>query len=439
MTLEDCLRRNANLWPLRTAVTAAGQSCTYSQLLRRVELRAASIAEPGRIVPLRAAPTIGFLVDYLAIHAAGATAAPLDKNLPQPLMDQMERQVEGKTAPEGTADVLFTTGTTGKPKGVMISHRAIMANAQNLALAQQYSAGLTFIIAGPLNHIGSLSKIYPTLLVGASLHIVDGLRDVNALFAAIDDAPAKVATFLVPASVAMLLRFAKKQLAAAAHKIDFIETGAAPIPLANMTALCQTLPHSRLYNTYASTETGIIATFNFNSGECLQGCLGEPMRNSAIEISPEGKVVCSGSTIMTGYLDDDHATSQVLADGKIHTSDLGFIDPRGRLRLSGRADDVINVAGLKVSPAEVEEAALTMEQITDCVCVAVEHPLSGMSLKLLYVADSDLDKRAIALHLKARLESYKVPMLYQRVERVHRTFNGKIDRKKYTPQKPGGR
>jgi acyl-coenzyme A synthetase/AMP-(fatty) acid ligase len=104
------------------------------------------------------------------------------------------------------------------------------------------------------------------------------------------------------------------------------------------------------------------------------------------------------------------------------------------LHLFGREDDVINVGGFKVAPTEVEDAALSFPDVKDCICISVDHPITGKALKLLVVTTDNkpLDKRALALYLKTKLETYKIPLLYSQVEKVERTFNGKINRKYYT-------
>ena len=274
-------------------------------------------------------------------------------------------------------------------------------------------------------------RLYPTIWAGGTIHIIDGMKNLGTFFEAIEAAPEKVATFLVPASIRMLMAFAKVKLAACAHKIDFIETGAAPMAQSDMEQLCRLLPTSRLYNTYASTETGIISTFDFNAGECIAGCLGKPMRHSSLLITPEGLVACKGETLMSGYWNDPEETRRILRDGTIYTSDFGCLDEKGRLRLKGRNDDIINVGGYKVSPVEVEDAALSFPAVKDCVCTTAVHPVIGLVLKLLVVPVAGFSVKALAEHLRTRLEPHKLPTLYESVERIRRTFNGKIDRKSY--------
>lgn len=445
MTLEDYLKRNAKEHPDKTAVVSADGSLSYLSLWQMVEQRADGLRREnaGRIVVFRSSQSVDFLISYFAVHLAGKVAVPLERDVPQSVMDNICRNLDrvGESSeeeiPRDVADILFTTGTTGKAKGVMVSRRAIIADAENLIEAQGYTGDLTFVISGPLNHIGSLSKLYPMIYLGGTVHITEGMKDMNAFFSAIETADGKVASFLVPASISMLMRFGEDRLRRCAGKIDFIETGAAPMPLADMQRLCSLLPQSRLYNTYASTETGIISTFDYNAGECIAGCLGVPMRHSRVVVSADGHVACSGETLMTGYVGDRELTASVLHDSCVHTSDLGYLDEKGRLHLSGRDGDVVNIGGYKVAPTEVEDAAMMSPLVKDCVCLPARHPVLGTVLRLLVVlADGcQLDKRQIALCIRQRLEAYKVPVYYEEIEKVNRTYNGKIDRKSYTLSK----
>lgn len=481
MTLEDYLRQDAELYPGKTAVVCGEEHVTYRELWQRVKARATQLAETdsvisqgsikGALVPFRAVCEIDTLVLYFAIHLAGCVAMPLEKDLPEEQFQAFCKLARKQTSmgtdssaslPEGTADVLFTTGTTGKQKGVIISHATILADAENLIAAQGYHHDLTFIVCGPLNHIGSLSKVYPMILVGGTIQLLDGIKDIDAWFQVMEQPKAQAlaeasclskapkpafASFLVPASIRMLMAFSSERLSQNADRIEFIETGAAPMAKADMERFCQLLPHSRLYNTYASTETGIIATYDYNHGECLAGCLGKPMKHSSIQIGEEdeaggfqeasegdvGRVACKGKTLMSGYLGDAELTASVLRDHTVYTADLGRIDEQGRLRLEGRAGDVINVGGYKVIPTEVEDAALSLPMVKDCICIPAQHRVLGTVLKLLVVLKDGfvLDKKAIAKGLQQHLENYKIPMLYEQVDAIKRTFNGKIDRKAY--------
>ena len=477
--LEDYLALHAQETPRKIAVvcnqqepTVAGRrekQYSYEELYQRVCQRAEELtpSKPPRgeafcspprgswrgVIPFRSSQSIDFLVEYMAIHMAGAAAAPLEHDISEERFDEIARLLAATPVPEGTADVLFTTGTTGRSKGVIMSHRTILADAENLIDGQGFTPDIVFIISGPLNHIGSLSKIWPVIMQGATLYITNGMKNVEEFFTALDYTPHKkplpsggagvgFATFLVPASIRILLQFSHDRLASYASKIDFLETGAAPMMQSDMEELCRVLPHTRLYNTYASTETGIITTYDYNNGKCQAGCLGRPMKHARLFITPEGFIACQGPTLMTGYINapkgEEVQSVQISppsgeSEGAFITADRGFIDDEGMLHLLGRDDDTINVGGFKVAPTEVEDTAMSLPDVADCVCIAADHPIAGRALKLLVVMTEGavFDKRTIARYLKSRLESYKVPLLYEQVERVNRTYNGKLDRKSY--------
>ena len=452
MTLEDYLHQNAQRYPSKVAVISGSNRLTYAQLWQEVRQFSMSLYHDDSIHCFRSSQDTTFLITYLATHLSGRVAAPLEQAMPEPLFREVKARLQTSDIPDGIADILYTTGTTGQSKGVMVSHRALIADAENLIAGQGFSHDLVFIISGPLNHIGSLSKIWPCIIQGATILIIEGMKDLNAFFRALDTPPSslhyprtpvpphprtpenpKFATFLVPATIRMLLQFAPDRLASYAHKLDFIESGAAPLPQTDMHRLCHLLPSTRLYNTYASTETGIIATYNYNDGRCMVNCLGRPMPHSRVHITPAGLIACQGDTLMSGYAGDPELTATVLRDDTVFTSDVGTIDAEGMLHLSGRATDVINVGGFKVSPVEVESAAMSSPQVRDCVCISAPHPVTGRALKLLVETPSGqiLDKRTLARYLAERLEPYKVPMLYDQVDTIVRTYNGKLDRKYY--------
>ena len=445
MNLEDYLHQNARCYPDKVAVVSGDTTLTYAQLWQEVARRAQDF-HPHEVVCFRSSQDIDFLVTYMAVHLAGGVAAPLEHGMPDTLFERISSAVAHSFILYSSlpiADILYTTGTTGQSKGVMVSHRALIADAENLIAGQGFSHDLVFIINGPLNHIGSLSKIWPCIILGATILIIEGMKDLNAFFRALDTPPSsfllppssklKFATFFVPATIRMILQFAPDRLASYAHKLDFIESGAAPLPQTDMKRLCELLPHTRLYNTYASTETGIIATYNYNDGRCMANCLGRPMPHSKILITLDGLIACQGDTLMSGYVGDPELTATVLRDDTVFTSDVGILDEEGMLHLSGRASDVINVGGFKVSPIEVEEAAMASPMVSDCICISASHPVTGRALKLLVVTPSGqkLDKRTLARYLADRLEPYKVPMLYEQVDTIARTYNGKLDRKFY--------
>lgn len=442
-SIEQCVYSHARTNPDRVAVVCNGRTITYGRLWQMVgqqmeELRAGGIGK-GSLYSYRTTQDETFLCSYMAAHALGAVAVPLGSDMPPAEFMRMQASLNGtvlntRTSPaESIADVLFTTGTTGKQKGVMLSYRAIMADTDNLITAQGFSSDTNFVVCGPLNHIGSLSKTWPVLALGGTLILLEGMKDINSFFSALSYADAHMATFMVPASIRMMLRLGKQELEALARRIDFIETGGAAISQSDMKLLCDALPDVRLYNTYASTEAGIVCTYDYNHNPCVAGCCGRSLKHSGVSVDGNGSVVCSGSTLMSGYLNDEAATAEVLRNGTLITSDLGSIGDNGMLYLRGRNGDVVNIGGYKVSPLEVEEAALSHPLVADCVCYKAQSPIFGPSIKLEYVIEPghELSKKELARHLASKLEAYKVPRLFEQTTAIRRLFNGKLDRKYY--------
>ena len=437
MSLESKIRQYSISTPNKIAVVCGEESMTYSQLWKAILQMAASLKQEGleahKAYVYRANQNIDFIVRYCAVHYLKAVAVPIGHDASDELFNAIKDEVDSFCFPSDIADTLYTTGTTGKSKGVMLSELCLTSCSENFMDRFPFSDELLFIISGPLNHIASLFKINPTLCSGGTVCILDGLKDMNAFFKTFELPFKEFAAFLVPASIRIIMQYSYSKLCSLSSKIAFIETGAAPITQSEMEKLSKALPDSRLFNGYGATEFGCAAAYDFNDGKYMEGCIGQPFKNANVEIGPDSTLIISGAGVMSGYVNDEKSTQEVLADGKIHTSDLGYIDEEGMIHLSGRTGDVINVGGYKVNPLEVESIATEYPGIKDCICVAARHPVIGHVLKLNLVVEDGrpFDKHALAIYIKSKLEAYKVPTMYEVVESVKYTYNGKKDRKAY--------
>ena len=431
----DLVEQTVRKYPDDLAVTCHGEALTYAQLWDKAgeemqRMREVGTVGEGELYRLPCTQDADYVVRFVALHRLGVRC-----------------------------DILFTTGSTGKPKGVLMCDEGLIANGENLILSQGFHHGLRFVICGPLDHFGSWSKMLPVLMTGGTLVVMEGMKQMEAVLDALGE-KAPSATFMVPSALKMLMMTSRERLSALTDRIEFIEAGGAPLTTSDMETLRQLLPHTRLYNTYASTETGIVSTYAYHnfgeegSQELVPGCVGRMMKHAEVTLTPEGRIVVSGPMVMESYLVTDEegrlslplqdevslpvrdnallVTSQaghpMAATRTFETSDLGQIDPQGRLILTGRVSDIINVGGLKLSPLEVEEAAQRHPDIADCLCVPVAHRMMGQVPKLLVVLTpgATLDKKKLALYLKSQLdETWKVPMQYEAVDEIPKTANGK--------------
>ena len=433
--IEDILQSQSVQYRNNIAIQFGNDNISYSDLWVKVNKAANVLSQLGNIhrVPqiVNMANGIDSLIEYFAVHIAGGVCVPIDHTIPVKKIKEYDNLSLGVPFPEDAADILFTSGTTSERKGVIISHTALISNMENLLYAHPYCEEMSFIICGSLSHLGCLSKIFPTLYTGGKLIILQDIKNIGELLMTIDKEQSSLATFLVPTNIRLILALGRKLILKNADKIRFIETGAAACTQHDIRELCSLLPNTKLFNTYASTETGIISTHNFNSEKCIPGCTGKALPHSSFEISKRGNISCKGQTLMIGYLNNNKSGKEALK--VFETSDNGYIDEEGMLMITGRNDDVINIGGYKIHPTEVENYVMLFHGIHDCICISIPNTLLGNSLKLLYVSSdgSDINVKDLVVFLTTELEPYKIPTAFEKVSNIKRTENGKPNRKFY--------
>ncbi|MCR5175252.1 MAG: acyl--CoA ligase [Anaerovibrio sp.] len=341
---------------------------------------------------------------------------------------------------EDISEILFSTGTTGKEKGIVITHGADIALAENVIHGVEMEHDNVEIIPSPMNHSHGLRRYYANMVNGGTVILIDDIIDTDKFFSYMDKYNVN-SMDIVPAALSIFLRMSGKRLGDYQDCLRYIQLGAAPLSERDQEELCELLPHTRLYNFYGSTESGCIAIYDFNRPGAKKKCIGKPSYNAHIrmidekgEEVPQGSVgllSCSGAMNMQGYWQDDDETAKVLHAGAVYNSDEAYIDDDGDIILLGRKGDIINVGGKKVAPDEIEEAAGAMPMIKDCACIPVTDPFAGQVPKLFVVpqADGNLAEVDIKAYLQGVLEPYKVPRYIEFIDKIPRTFNGKIKRK----------
>lgn len=480
------LYQRAEEHPEKIALIADGVSTSYGRLAALASGYASFLKEKGLVkgdvVVIKSSQTLDYVAAYLAIQIAGGIAAPLEKNIPAANAAAIARQLcakmiisneptalpredavfldstrilaDAESAPpathllpeeEDSAVIMFTTGTTGISKGVEVSHRALVANAEKFISGCSYQKDTVIIVPSPMNHAAGVWKLAESILNGSTVYLLSGMADLKGFYNALDSIDGRIGTVLPPAAIRTLFGLTGDRIGAYDGKIDFIEIGSAPLPEPDKQRLSRLLPNARLYICYGASESGFLSLYNYNDHPGKVGCVGKTLPGSqvivvnddreVIQSSREhmGRLACKGNSTMKGYFNEPELTRQVLVDGVVYTNDIGYIDEEGFVFIVGRADDVINVSGLKIAPTEVEEAALSIDGIEDCICVPMPHPISGQASKLLVVMreGAEFSPKAISAALQDKLEGYKIPLKFEQVDSVARTYNGKLDRKAY--------
>lgn len=477
-TLPQHILLHACRTPDKTAVVADNGRLTYARLADMMHAVCAALRQRGVTAGSTVVSVASHCTEYAAvcygIHLAGAIHVPVENRIPANRLAEIAKAVDAKliispadpqcgvphtaanalldscrgdviAPPEPTdacAEILYTTGTTGKSKGVMISSASLAHYVATANPTFGMDADTVFLICTPLNHAGGLRRLHMTMAAGGTAVLLDGVYNLKKFFSVIDTCGVN-ATYLPPASVRLLLSLAAGEFKKLDGRLNFIYTASAPFPSADMETVAAMMTRTRLFQGYGSSETGCVSNYHYNAPGADLTCLGSPHKGVQVQLVAEdgtgistpnssGYICVKSPMNMLGYLNEPELTASILHDGWIRSSDLGYFDDQGRLFFAGRGDDVINVGGFKVAPTEVESAALRCPGVKDCICVGVQARM-GTALKLLVVMDAEhpFDPKAVAAAIRPHLEPYKVPSVIEQIDEVPRTYNGKINRKAF--------
>jgi long-chain acyl-CoA synthetase len=226
---------------------------------------------------------------------------------------------------------------------------------------------------------------------------------------------------LVPAQVAQILRSAEKLLVKCGGRLKILSVGSAVIPEAHKERLRELLPDVRLFNDFGSTEAIGSAYFEWSAYPPKANCVGTEAKHSRIVfLSEDGKVkhtscgdpgivATEGDTLMSGYYDDQALTDEVLKDGRVISSDIGYRGEDDMLYVIGRKTDIIVSGANKISPFEVEDVAQEVPGVAECAMVARPDDIMGQLPVMFIVAEEGFSMEALLETMRNRLENFKVP------------------------------
>lgn len=350
------------------------------------------------------------------------------------------------------AAVVYTSGTTGPPKGVMLSHgnlAAIAATGQRLvALSDQDRVG----VVTPLFHLYGLREIDAALGVGATLVLPRALtypaRVLEQLRAG------RVTGFsAVPSGLALFLERYGSQMAACAGHLRYVTFGTAAASRELLAGLRAVLPETRLIFTYGLTENSRVCWREIGRPDLEPGpgAVGRPYPGVEVRLEDPvngvGRVLVRSAMVMQGYWGRPQATRAALcSDGFVRSPDCGRFDGDGALHLLGRIDDVINCGGEKVGPDEVEGVLARHPGVAAVAVVAAPDPAGvlGQVVRAVVVRrpGTSVSAQELIGYAAGSLEAYKVPRSIQFVERLPQSILGKAQRallRGGSPQAEGGR
>jgi long-chain acyl-CoA synthetase len=345
---------------------------------------------------------------------------------------------------ELVAEMLFTTGTTGTPKGAMLTYGNIYASIHNTWNGVGMLPSDIVLIPLPLNHSVGMRVLRTALYIGAGVVIQNGFTFAKELERNLTDF-ACTALVSVPASIDLVMRQMQDKFTEILGRLRYIEFGAGSLSYDMKKKLVAMLPNTTIFNTWGSTETGGAIFLNVSARPDKYTSLGKPVDGielkvvdndgNAIEardIDTAGRMVLRGPMQMAGYYNMPEENAKTLVDGWLYTNDLVYLDEEGFVYMLGRADSIINVGGEKVSPIEVENIAQEYEGIRECGCIGVSDPDETLGfVPVLYIVT---EKEQINLddfkkYLASRMEAYKLPHRFIVLDELPRNRMQKLDYK----------
>ncbi len=343
------------------------------------------------------------------------------------------------------ACLLYTSGTTGEPKGVMLSHRNLASNAGAIIAYLGLSRDDIGLCALPLQFSYGNSVLHTHVAAGARLVIEDGFGFPQIILQRLQDR--RVTGFAgVPTTYAMLLsrcRLDEFDL----RGLRYLTQAGGPMPRHLVRQLRSELPQAALYLMYGQTEaTARLAYLPPARLEDKPGSVGIAVPGVEISVrradgsesaaEEPGEICARGPGVMLGYWRNPAATAQALRHGWLWTGDLGFRDAEGYLYIVGRAVEMIKTGAYRVSPQEVEEAIAGLPGVEEVCVSGIPDELFGQAVKAVIMPrrSEQLDARAVKAHCRKLLAPYKRPKVVEFVSALPRTASGKLQRYKLAGQ-----
>lgn len=417
-----CLRAGAIFLPMNTAYTAK----EVDYLLRDAE-PTVFVSDPGNQAVIDVAKTAD-VPHVMTLDAAGD--GPLTKAV-EAAPSKFDTIASGA---DDIAAILYTSGTTGQPKGAMLSHGNLASNALTLHKAWGFAPGDVLLHSLPIFHAHGLFVALPTAFLNGSKQIF--LRGFNAR-EVVDKLPGATVFMGVPTHYVRLL--AEKDFDRTCTKnMRLFVSGSAPLMEDTFREFEDRTGHTILER-YGMTET-VMNTSNPYDGARVPGSVGPPLPGIDVRVCTEdGQEVPQGETgvlevcgpnVFKGYWRNPEKTkSEFRDDGYFITGDLSLIDDNGYVHIVGRAKDLIISGGYNVYPKEIETALLEIPAITDAAVFGVAHKDFGEGVTAVVVtAERAADEAGVIATLKKDLASYKVPKRVISVTEIPRNTMGKVQK-----------
>lgn len=490
---QDAERR----WPDKTALVTADERLGYSELATRIRRLSAALASewqvrPREVVALLAPNSVEFIVSYFAITAMGAMIQPVDERLTVDEMhfaledsgarcvivhralwhkfaevrpklpglrrvlgidladagiDRYDEWVNADASPEirslnvpaetDVAELMYTSGTTGRAKAVMRSHANVRAASGNALRAFAYRHEDVIAVVMPLSHSSALvSQMLPMFEVGGVVLPMDRF-DAEGLMKSIRRESVSCLR-AVPAIFRMLLAY-REFNADHLPSLRLLMNSSAAIDPETYLDVKKRFPGVEMVNSYGLTEASTSSILTDDMAREHPDSIGVAIAGVQMRVvddagrdtadDQEGEIWIRGPHVFVGYRGMPEESASAIADGGwLRTGDIGRRDGQGLIYFHGRRDDVINCGGLKFAPLDVENCILELPEIAEVAVIGMPHRILGQVAKAFVVYREDMtpDPKAVSRHCAQRLPSHKIPFKVEVMTSLPRNSVGKV-------------
>ena len=494
VTLPDLLRSRASAEPDRPFVRFKERAMTYGEFDARTDQLAAGLADlgvtEGDVVSVFLPNCLEFLEAWWAILKAGGVLGPVNPAYVGPeaayviehsravaivtdargagVLDPVRGELggighlicvdhegagdlslaavaqrgAGKPVPEPArglddlASILYTSGTTGKPKGAMLTHRNLLVNATQGAELVPLGAGDRVGMLLPLFHANAqvVTCLIPMMI---RCEVVMWERFSASTFWETVEQLQPATISAVPTILAAVLN--APNAPGPDNSLRYIICGAAPLSVDLLEAF-ETKFGIRILEGYGLTETGCISSLNPFYGSRKAGSIGLPIRGQQMKIVGEdgssvangeyGEIIIHGPNVMPGYLDNEAATADSIRQGWLYTGDIGYVDDDGYFFIVDRTKDMIIRGGENIYPREIEEVIYQHEGVQEVAVIGLPHEIRGEEVLAVVapVEGYELDIEQLATFVAQRLAKYKLPAKIELRDELPKTPTGKISK-----------
>ena len=384
------------------------------------------------LVSTRFEPRVRRLMEAAGVEVAVESAAlPVSAVYPAATVD----------GARDLAAIMFTSGSTGEAKGVMVTHRNIACNTQDIIEYMGLTADDRAMVVLPFYYCYGTSLLHAVLASGGCLVLNNRFMFPEKV---LDEMQQQRCTGLagVPATYQILLRktrFAQRKF----PTLRWLQQAGGKLANPFIREIRQALPAVRFFTMYGQTEA--TARLSYLPPERLDdkmGSIGKGLPHARLEVlHPDGtpvrpgsdevgEIVASGDSITLGYWNDPDETGRYFRNGKLYTGDMARLDDDGFIYIVERARDFIKAMGNRVGPKEVEEVIAELPQVVEAAVIGVPDEMWGEAIKafVVTVSPGQLTRDDVRNHCLKRLPNYKIPEHVEFLSRLPKTGNGKVDK-----------